>query len=206
MKTGVVFDQYLVIYKWSDTPTKEFIVPRHGNAKQPSASSYCREDISVYENIDSMLPEGKSNDAIYAVLTSYNPKTAGETIRDPKVISNRRYERQKQAVTENKEEKKSTEAELMIEYLKEEYIKVNFTPNEYSTVNFHPRMLNDIERFCVKKKGIFSVDTMFEVWDGLWLTNTCYANMSLIREDGTHPKAFGTSGKIERPSGGSRQN
>ena len=135
-----------------------------------------------------MLPEGKSNDAIYAVLTSYNPKTAGETIRDPKVISNRRYERQKQAVTENEEEKKSTEAELMIEYLKEEeYVKVvNFTPNEYSTVNFHPRMLNDIERFCVKKKGIFSVDTTFEVCDGLWLTDTCYPNMSLIKEDGTH--------------------
>ena len=113
VKTGVVFDNYLVIYKWSDTPTKEFILPRHGNAKQPSASSYYREDISVYENIDSMLPEGKSNDA---VLTSYNPKTAGETIRDPKVISNRRYERQKQAVLENEEEKKSTEAELMIEY------------------------------------------------------------------------------------------
>ena len=30
---------------------------------------------------------------------------------------------------------------------------VNFTPNEYSTVNFHPQMLNDIERFCVKKEG-----------------------------------------------------
>ena len=118
VKTGVVFDHYIVIYKWSDTPTKEFIVPRHGNTKKPSTSSYYREGIRVYENIDSMLFEGKSNDAIYAVLTSCNPETAGETIRDPKVISNRQYERQKQAVTENEEEKKSTEAELMIEYLR----------------------------------------------------------------------------------------
>ena len=87
VKTGVVFNQYLLIYKWSDTPTKKFVAPRHGNAKQSSASSYYREDISVYENIDSMLPEGKSKDAIYAVLTSCNPKTFGVTIRNPKVIS-----------------------------------------------------------------------------------------------------------------------
>ena len=70
---------------------------------------------------------------------------------------------------------------------------VNFTPNEYSTVNFHPRMINDIERFCVKKKGIFSVDTTFEVCDGLLLTDTCYPNMSLIKEDRTHPEFPGPS-------------
>ena len=41
--------------------------------------------------------------------------------------------------------------------------------------------------------GIFSVDTTFEVCEGLWLTDTSYPNLSLLKDDGTHPEFPGPS-------------
>ena len=196
--TGETIKYYLVSYKWNGPPVTEFLVPRHGNARKPSVSSFYRQDPCVQFKIDQMIDVGMSNDAIYSKLIHENPVTASETIRDPKVISNRRFEKQKESVRkEDKTEINSSEseAELIIRYLKEnQFMKVaNFTPNEYSTVNFSPRIINDIERFCLKMGGIFSVDTTFEVCEGLWLTDTSYPNLSLLKDDGTHPEFPGPS-------------
>ena len=128
----------------------------------------------------------------YSKLIHENPVTASETIRDPKVISNRRFEKLKESVhKEDKTEINSSEseAELIIRYLQENQLMkiANFTPNEYSTVNFSLRIINGIERFCLKMGGIYSVDN-FEVCEGLWLTDTSYPNLSLLMDDGTHPE------------------
>ena len=123
-------------------------MPRHGKATKPSTSAYYRQDPCIRTEIDRMLDDGLSTDAIYSKLTSENAKTASETIRDPKVISNRKYEKEKEfSCINNKNDGRLSEAELIIGYLKEnEYGRsVNFTPKVYSTVNFQQRMLSDIE-------------------------------------------------------------
>ena len=54
-------------------------------------------------------------------------------------------------------------------------------------------MLNDIHRFCVLGNSILRIDTTFELVDGLWLTDTTYANESLINQSNKHPEFPGPS-------------
>ena len=187
------------MYKWNHTPTGDFVMPRHGNATNPMTSSYFRHDPCVLAEIDTMLNEGQSTAAIYSALTKEDSKTASETIRDPKVISNRKLEKgkgKKGVYSKVETVQGCSEADLIIRYIKEnDFIRTcSFTPFEYSTLNYHPQMLADIERFCVRKGAIFSVDTTFEICDGLWLTDTSYPNLSLVKKsDGKHPDSPGPS-------------
>ena len=45
VSTGVTLDYYLVIYKWHGSPSKDFTMPRHGNATKPSTSPYYRQEV-----------------------------------------------------------------------------------------------------------------------------------------------------------------
>ena len=187
LTTNITCDYYLVIYKWSQPPTVEFIMLRHGNASNPMTSSYFRQDPTALYTIDDMLDEGLSTAAIYSALTKEDARTANEMVHDPKVISNRKYEKERDRLTgtlPNEITSNCTEADFIIQYLKDDaFIRTcPFNPSEYCTVNYHPQMLVDLERFSVKG-AIFMVDTTFEICEGLWLTDTSYSNLSLGEEE-----------------------
>ena len=85
---------YLMIYKTAsqeeDAVAPLFIMPRHGNATNPGASAYYRQD-SFKEIIDKRINLGQSNGRIYVDLASKEKNSLSETVRDPKLISNRKY-------------------------------------------------------------------------------------------------------------------
>ena len=85
---------YLVLYKWAAGESKEFSLPRHGNAKKPT-SSYFRKDPRTFTAIDNLLEEGMPTDKVYNTLIKEKTTTVSETITDPKMIENRKYKNMK---------------------------------------------------------------------------------------------------------------
>jgi hypothetical protein len=189
---------YLVIYKWSGEGPCEFHVPQHGNATRPSSSQYYRKDPSLFEEVDDMLKSGLSTEQIYSSTVRKEPATVSETVSGPKLINNR-----KQSMKKNESSCSSgginnnvlSEAEAMISSLKSNPVlqSVTFTKENYSTFNSLPNMTNDLYRFCVVGNSILRVDTTFELVDGLWLTDTTYANEALLDTNNKHPEFPGPS-------------
>ena len=105
--------------------------------------------------------------------------TVSETLMSPKFIDNRKYAKKAPASTSVDE---VAESEGIIKYIKEDkFIKsATFLKDGYHTVNYVDQMMKDIERFCVFGKGILTIDSTFELCDGLWLTDTTYTNLSLV--------------------------
>ena len=66
-------------------------MPRHGNAEGSTVSPYCRQDPPLHKQIDGIIGDGMSNECIRSHLSHRDATTVSQTIRDPKVISNRRY-------------------------------------------------------------------------------------------------------------------
>ena len=54
-------------------------------------------------------------------------------------------------------------------------------------------MLKDISKFCVEGNCVFNVDTTFDLFPGLWLTDTSYACLALINKENKHPQCPGPS-------------
>ena len=50
--------------------------------------------------------------------------------------------------------------------------------------------MTDIKRFCVEDTAILSVDTSFEICDGLFLTDADYPNLSLLEKRTNNPPQF----------------
>ena len=106
-------------------------------------SSYFHQDPTALYTIDDMLDEGISTVAIYLALTKEDARTASEMARAPKVISNRKYEKERDWLTGtllNEITSNCTEADFIIQYSKDDaFIRTySFTPSEYCTVNYHP--------------------------------------------------------------------
>ena len=98
-----IIDSYAVICKWKEgscNNTGNFIMPRHGNAKSSSVLPYYFQD-----------PDFSRREAT----------TVSQTIRDPKVISNRRYYAKHcgKSVDFGKGEEE-TEAQQILKYVKED--------------------------------------------------------------------------------------
>ena len=81
---------YLVLYKWTSGESEEFFLPRHGNAKKPTSSSYLRKDPRTFTAIDNLLDEGIPTDKVYNTLIKEKTTTVNETIPGPKMIANRK--------------------------------------------------------------------------------------------------------------------
>ena len=64
---------------------------------------------------------------------------------------------------------------------------VVFESEHYISFMCNQRMLKDMVRFCVGGGSILSVDTTFELKDGLWLTDSSYPNNSLVDHKGQNP-------------------
>ena len=92
--------------------------------------------------------------------------------------------------------KLENEAECIAKYLEKEDNFVEFfhlEHCEYSAVKLIPEQLWDMYRFCVRDNGTFGIDTTFKIFDGLYLTNTTYLNLSLHDINGNHPEFQGLS-------------
>ncbi|XP_057295907.1 uncharacterized protein LOC130624337 [Hydractinia symbiolongicarpus] len=87
------------------------------------------------------------------------------------------------------------EVEKLVKLVKNKGIVYNicFEKDRYSAMNIMPHMLTDLKRFCVDDDGVFTVDTTFQVADGLWLTDSTYPYKALIDGNGKHPKFPGPS-------------
>ena len=53
--------------------------------------------------------------------------------------------------------------------------------------------LRDVYRFCVKDNSILSIDTTFEICEGLYLTDSTYQNLSLVDQYRKHTEFLGPS-------------
>lgn len=107
--------------------------------------------------------------------------------RDPKYVHNLAY-RLKEPGTNRTDG--IPECELMVRQMREsDYTNsVVILPQHYLSYHSKPHMLSDIRRFCVNGNSVLQVDTTFELTDGLWLTDTCYKNLSLVNEKGENPE------------------
>ena len=187
---------YLMIYKTAsqeeDAVVPAFIMPRHGNAINPWACAYYRQDSSVKETIDKRINLGQSNDRIYVDLASKEKNSLSETVTDPKVISNQKYA-SKEKNQNGADVNKDTDAECIVRYIKrnDSYIKsFHLDSEQYSAVNYLPHQLTDIKRFCVEDTAVLSVDTTFEICDGFFLTDISYPNLPLLDKRKNNPPQF----------------
>ena len=140
-----------------------------------------------------MLDEGIPANKVYNTLIKEKTTTISETIPGPKMIANRKYKNTK--ATSTKTTPKRNEAETLIASLHTLPLNssVTFTKEQYISVNSSPTMLNDIYRFSVLGNSILRIATTFELVEGLWLTDTRYANESLINQSNKHPEFPGPS-------------
>ena len=125
----------MVTYKVSRDNKETFIVPRHGNAVNSHAPPYYRQDASVKTAIDEKLNQGWSTEKIYVNLTE-SDSTLSRTIKNLKVVDNRKY---KQKEKSKDVSAKQSEAEIIVNYLKEDdaFVKsLNLSKDEYNTLNF----------------------------------------------------------------------
>ena len=140
--------------------------------------------------IDSELQQGRTTDQIYTKLANIEASTISETIKSPKIIDNRKYKQKSEQRCE-----KLSEVDSLIKLVKEDSLvrSVVFMEDHYMAINFLPQMLKDMNRFCVTENGVFSVDTTFEICNGLYLTDTTYPNFALLDDNGKHPEFPGPS-------------
>ena len=134
------------------------------------------------------MQKGWSTEKVYINLTKEETETLSETLKNPKIINNRKYKLNNKTINAPKQE---NEVECIVKYLEKEdrFVKSSHLDHcEYSTVNFIAEQLWDIYRFCVRDNGIFCIDTTFEICDGLYLADTTYPNLSLHDINGKYPE------------------
>ena len=113
-------------------------------------------------------------------------------MRDPKVISNQKYA-SKEKNQNGADVNKDTDAECIVRYIKrnDSYIKsFHLDSEQYSAINYLSHQLTVIKRFCAEDTAILSVETTFEIYDGLFLTDTSYPNLSLLDKKTNNPPQF----------------
>ncbi|XP_066932127.1 uncharacterized protein [Clytia hemisphaerica] len=181
-------DFYYLLCRWGASINEEekerTFISKHGNAKKPFAGDYQRRHPDVKTNVDSLLAEKVAVDEIYLRVNKLNTTEDPAKIIDSKYVHNRKY-----ALKLKENINPLNQAEAIINSMqKNNFIRrTTFEEDRYSTFNYHDIMMGDIVKYCVNGESIFNVDTTFELADGLWLTDSCYENLSLIDEHGKHP-------------------
>ena len=64
---------------------------------------------------------------------------------------------------------------------------VVFLSEQYASFTASDQILKDVECFCVHGSGTLVVDTTFELYEGLWLTDSSFEYQALLSENGKHP-------------------
>ena len=114
------------------------------------------------------------------------------TLQNPKVVHNRKYLLNR-AESNNVATQNSHEVQKLVGLIKSYSMLQILTFGEYyySAFSIMPHMKVDLKRFCVDLKGIFTVDTTFQLADKLWLTDSTYPNMWLVDQNDKHPELPG---------------
>ena len=114
-----------MIYKTAsqeeDAVAPPFIMPRHGNATNPAACAYYRQDSSVKR-----INLGQSNDRIYVDLISKERNPLSETLRHPREISNQKYD-SKEKNQNGTDVNKDTDTECIVRYIKKMAVTSNLS-------------------------------------------------------------------------------
>ena len=82
---------YVSLYYWKEgtaTQNENFSIPRHANAKKPTAAAYYRSDSQTISKARTMLSEKYSSSSIYNEVNHEAKISVGEEIRDPKRLRN----------------------------------------------------------------------------------------------------------------------
>ena len=139
------------------------------------------------------MQKGWSTEKVYINLTKGETDTLSETLKNPKIINNRKYKLNNKTIEPLRQE---NEVEYIVKYLKKEgrFVKsFHLDYCEYGTVNVISEQLWDMYRFCVRDNGIFCIDTTLEICNGLYLTDTTYPNLYLHGINGKHSEFPGPS-------------
>jgi len=87
---------YLVVYKVAGNETPgDFIMERRGNASHPHTPIYYRQDPTIVDKIDEKIKSGQYTDKIYVDLLD-DKDTLSETIKNPRIIENRKARNKEQ--------------------------------------------------------------------------------------------------------------
>ena len=108
--TSIISDFYLSLYYWKEgtaSQNKDFSIPRHSNAKKPTAAAYYRTDSKTISKAKTMLSENFSSSSIYNEVNHEAKISVGEEIRDPKQLWNL-----KQNLIKTKRESSSSSGEV----------------------------------------------------------------------------------------------
>ncbi|XP_066914107.1 uncharacterized protein [Clytia hemisphaerica] len=179
-------DHYFVLYrKNKGSPDFDKIkMGRHGNATNPHAGPYFRKDPEVLKSVDQNLKAGMSPEQVY--IKTNKTATNPNSIVNLQTVHNRSYQ-----LKQTDRDTHAHEVEILIGLAKDKNSlvqSVRFQEDRYTAVLHSPIMINDIYRFCVEGNGHFNVDTTFSILPGLWLTDTSYQHLGLVKSDGKHPE------------------
>ena len=87
--TSIISDFYVSLYyrkKGTASQNEDFLIPRHGNAKKPTAAAYYRTDSQTISKARTMLSENYSSSSIYNEVNHEAKLSVGEETRDPKQL------------------------------------------------------------------------------------------------------------------------
>ena len=87
--TSIISDFYASLYyrkKGTASQNEDFLIPRHGNAKKPTAAAYYRTDSQTISKARTMLSENYSSSSIYNEVNHEAKLSVGEETRDPKQL------------------------------------------------------------------------------------------------------------------------
>ena len=138
------------------------------------------------KSIDNNLLSGMSPEQVY-IETNKNQQNPSCVV-NLQTVHNRNYALTKKdstAVT-NK-----TEVEALISCSKDDESivqSVRFIKDRYTAILYNQTMFSDLQRFCIDGGTPFNIDTTFDIFPELWLTDTTYQNLALVDKDGKHPE------------------
>ena len=184
--TSIISDFYASLYyrkKGTASQNEDFLIPRHGNAKKPTAAAYYRTDSQTISKARTMLSENYSSSSIYNEVNHEAKLSVGEETRDPKQLQNL-----KQNLNKTKSESSSSSGEvdriaaaMKLEQGKSFIRNMTILPQYYVVFAFTDDCLEGVERCCVNSTSVFRCDRTFEIMDKRWLTDTSYTNTALIK-------------------------
>ena len=89
--SSIISDFYVSLYYWKEETVlqnEDILIPRHGNAKKPTAVAYYRTDSQTVSKTRTMLSDNYSSASIYNEVNYEAKIYVGEEIRDPKQLWN----------------------------------------------------------------------------------------------------------------------
>ena len=161
---------------------KDFLIPRHGNVKKPTAAYY-KIDIQTISRARTILSENCSFSSIHNGVNHEAKIPVAEEIRDPKLLWNLKsnLNKTKRESSSNSEEGDRIVVAMKLEHGKSFIRNVTILSQYYVAFAFTDDCLEGVERCCVNSSSVFRCDTKLEIIVKLWLIDTIYTNTALTK-------------------------